>query len=263
MLSVKHFDTEKACWGPLTKIVNGQGNQIMTHKLSNLAATQGGHAGKLQLQLYFINENDNLVELVGTSTAAGYTWEVSGIVASDVSPESHLAVVCRDKSTTYVHYQTASGTLAVATRTGKDWTSCKYLLCVNNFQFRLLTLSRAGDIQQHAPGTPLGISITAEHPPMCYFADVDSVYAQPMSPFFPSPTPVKVGSHIPRSNIGAISFPGNMGPDFPSNTAHVLSVSALDNSRVLLERVHTSMTWPESSPKWEIPAGVIPTPPIS
>lgn len=97
---------------------------------------------------------------------------------------------------------------------------------------------------------------------MCYFAEGDAIYAQQFTQTIPTPAPVSVGSHIPHTNIGAISFVGTSGPDDPSNTAHVVSVSALDNTRVVIERVHRSLMWPEVNPKWEIPAGVIDTPPV-
>lgn len=118
----------------MTKIVNSQGDAIKAHKLSHLAAAQAGPPTDLQLQLYFINENDSLVELVGTSTPTGYTWAISGQVADSISPKSGLAVVCRDMTTMYLHYQTAMGVLSVATRTGKKWTSSrKHLLATTNF----------------------------------------------------------------------------------------------------------------------------------
>lgn len=115
----------------------------------------------------------------------------------------------------------------------------------------------------------MGISITAERPPVCYFTERDTIYAQSFPKIIPLPMPpvisaaIVVGSHHRSTNIGALSFPGNMGPDDPSNTAHVVSVSLLDNARVVLERVHRSKIWPEVNPKWEIPAGVLDTPPPS
>lgn len=62
---------------------------------------------------------------------------------------------------------------------------------------------------------------------------------------------------MPSSNIGVIYFPRG-GVDDPTNNAHVISVSVLDDRRVLVERIRRSRLWPEAGDvRWLVAGGVI------
>lgn len=124
VLLVKHYDIKTGGWSPAAKIVDAQGDEIQAHKMSHFAASQSEPPVIPQLSLYFINENNALVELVGKKSVTGYSWSISSLVDKNVLSESRLAVAHRD-NTTYVLYQTATGELSVATRTGKDWKTAR------------------------------------------------------------------------------------------------------------------------------------------
>lgn len=73
----------------------------------------------------------------------------------------------------------------------------------------------------------------------------------------PDPPVQVVGRHAASSNIGVIYFPRG-GVDDPTNNARVISVSILDDQRVLLERIRRSRMWPEASDaRWLVAGGVI------
>lgn len=110
-------------------------------------------------------------------------------------------------------------------------------------------------------GSPIAISGSGREGTTVYFSDGRTILAQGIrgrTGALPTDPPVEiVGRHIPSSNIGVIYFPRG-GVDDPTNNAHVVSVSVLDDQRVLVERIRRSRLWPEAGDvRWMVAGGVI------
>lgn len=70
--------------------------------------------------LYLVNEESDLLEIVGTHRLGGYGWKVSGIVARGILPESSLSVVkiCGGSN---VLFRATSGKILVASQHKNQW----------------------------------------------------------------------------------------------------------------------------------------------
>lgn len=127
---MKHFDVEKYVWTEAVQIVESKGCQpIKARKESHFAATQLPVGLQPQhgptVVLYFINDNSNVIEILGTKSAGSgsqYEWRVGDIVARAILPESRLAAVCEGENR-WVIYQECNGKLGVAKNSGKGWTA--------------------------------------------------------------------------------------------------------------------------------------------
>lgn len=126
-LWVKHFNADKHTWSEAVQIVEKKGCQpIKARKESHFAATEipvipGGPT----IVLYFINENSNVVEILGTKSikpGTEYDWHVGEIVARAILPESRLAAVS-EGGNRWVVYQECNGKLGGAKNSGKGWTT--------------------------------------------------------------------------------------------------------------------------------------------
>lgn len=121
-LLVMHYDADKFSWSEATQIVDRKSAQpIQARKESHFAATQIPSPIGPSLALYFLDENSNVMEVVGTKSAIGYDWHVGDIVARSILPKSRLAAISYRK-TRHVVFQESSGKLAVATHSGKEWS---------------------------------------------------------------------------------------------------------------------------------------------